>query len=70
MKAVKVVRDPETIRLPADLVRRNTAANSAVESLTQKQQSQINKIKEAKVGSHGILERYYEPTAKAVVIAI
>jgi len=87
MKAVKVVRDPETIKLLADLVRREILRLIAVEPLTQKQLAEkvmiaepsmshhlqllrkagLIKIKEAKVGSHGILEKYYEPTAKLFI---
>jgi len=87
LKAVKVVRDPETIKLLADLVRREILRLIAVEPLTQKQLAEkvgiaepsmshhlqlllkagLIKIKEAKVGSHGILEKYYEPTAKLFI---
>ncbi|MEM3641016.1 MAG: winged helix-turn-helix domain-containing protein [Candidatus Bathyarchaeia archaeon] len=87
MKAVKIVRDPETIKLLADLVRREILRLIAVEPLTQKQLAEkvgiaepsmshhlqllrkagLIKIKEAKVGSHGILEKYYEPAAKLFI---
>jgi predicted transcriptional regulator len=87
LKAVKVVRDPEIIKLLADLVRREILRLIAVEPLTQKQLAEkvgitepsmshhlrlllkagLIRIKEAKVGSHGILEKYYEPTAKLFI---
>lgn len=84
MKAVKVIRDPETIKLLADLVRREILRLLAVTPLTQSQLAQkmmisepsmshhlhlllkagLIRVKYTKIGSHGIVERYYEPIAK------
>ncbi len=87
MKAVRVIRDPEIIKLLADLVRREVLRLIAVEPLTQTQLAEkmmltepsishhlqllrkagLIRIKRAEVGSHGILEKYYEPTAKLFI---
>ncbi len=84
MKAVRIIRDPETIKLLADLVRREILRLIAVEPLIQTQLAEkmmltepsmshhlqllrkagLIKIKRAKIDSHGILEKYYEPAAK------
>jgi len=84
MKTVKIIRDPETIKLLADLVRREILRLIAVEALTQTQLAEkmtltepsmshhlqllrkagLIRVRHAKVGSHGILEKYYEPAAK------
>jgi len=87
MKAAKIIRDPETIKLLADLVRREILRLIAVEPLTQRQLAEkvmiaepsmyhhlqllrkagLITIRRAEVGSHGILEKYYEPTAKLFI---
>jgi DNA-binding transcriptional ArsR family regulator len=84
MKAVRIIRDSETIKLLADLVRREILRLIAVEPLTQTQLAEkmlltepsvshhlqllrkagLIRIRSAKIGSHGILEKYYEPEAK------
>jgi DNA-binding transcriptional ArsR family regulator len=84
MQAVKIIRNPENIKLLADLVRREILRLIAVESLTQTQIAEkmmltepsmshhlqllrkagLIRIRRAKIGSHGILEKYYEPAAK------
>lgn len=87
MEAVRIVRDPETIKLLADLVRREILRLLAVESLTQTHLAEKTKLTEpstshhlrllrkaglikinrTEIGSHGILEKYYEPTAKLFI---
>jgi len=87
MKAIRIVRDPETIKLLADLVRREILRLMAVEPLTQAQLAEkmmltepsmshhlrllrdagLITIRRAEIGSHGILEKYYEPTAKLFI---
>jgi len=87
MKAASIVRDSETIKLIADLVRREILRLIAVEPLTQRQLSEkmmlaepsmsyhlqlllkagLIRVKRAEIGSHGILEKYYEPTAKLFI---
>ena len=87
MKDAKIIRDPETIKLLADLVRREILRLIAVEPLTQRQLAQkvmiaepsmsyhlqllrkagLITIRSTEVGSHGILEKYYEPTAKLFI---
>jgi len=87
MKAVRIIRDPEVIKLLADLVRREILRLIAVEPLTQRQiaekmmltepsmshhlkllrQAGLVTIKRTELGSHGILEKYYGPTAKLFI---
>jgi predicted transcriptional regulator len=87
LRAVKIVQDPEAIKLLSDLVRREILRLIAVEPLTQKQLAKrmeisepsmshhlqlllkagLIRIKETKIGPHGILEKYYEPTAKLFI---
>jgi DNA-binding transcriptional ArsR family regulator len=87
MKAVKIIREAETIKLLADLVRREILRLIAVEPLTQTQLAQkttltepsmshhlqilrkagLVVVKQAKIGPHGILEKYYEPTARLFI---
>jgi len=87
MKAVRIIRDPETIKLLADLVRREVLRLLAVEPLTQTQLAEkmrltepsmshhlqilrkagLITIRRAEVGSHGILEKYYESSAKLFI---
>jgi len=87
MKTVKIVRDPETIKLLADLVRREILRLISVEPLTQTQlaekmlltepsishhlqilrQARLIRVIRAEIGPHGILEKYYEPTAKLFI---
>jgi len=81
METVRIIRDPETIKLLTDLVRREILRLIAVEPLTQTQLAEkmmltepsmshhlqlllkagLIKIGHTTVGSHGILEKYYEP---------
>ena len=87
MKSVTIIRDAETIKLLADLVRREILRLIAVEPLTQTQLAEkmklsepsvshhlrllrnagLIKIKRSEIGSHGILEKFYEPTAKLFI---
>lgn len=87
MKAVKIIRDPETIRILTDLVRREILRLLAVQPMTGTQLAEktaltkqsvahhlktllkagLIKVKYAKTGPYGILEKYYEPTAKLFV---
>lgn len=87
MEAVRIIRDPETIKLLADLVRREILRLLAVRPLTQTQLAEETKLtepsvahhlhllrmaglivmKHTEVGPHGILEKYYEPTAKLFI---
>jgi predicted transcriptional regulator len=82
-QTVKVIRNPETIKVLADLVRRELLRLTADQPQTETQLSEklnLSKpstgyhlqtlvkagllgISHTKVGSHGILEKYYEPTA-------
>jgi len=87
MKAVRIIRDPETIKLLADLVRRQILRLISAEPLTQTQLARrmmltepsvshhlqllskagLVRIKLTEVGSHGILQKYYESTAKLFI---
>jgi DNA-binding transcriptional ArsR family regulator len=87
MRAVRIIRDPETIKLLADLVRRQILRLISDEPLTQAQlankmmltepsvsyhlqlltKAGLVRIKHTEVGSHGILQKYYEPTAKLFI---
>jgi len=82
-KAVKVIRDPEIIKVLADLVRREVLRLIAAQPQTETQLAEklslskpstghhlqtllkagLIRISHTKVGSHGILEKYYEPTS-------
>ena len=87
MEAVRIVRDSETIKLLADLVRREILRLLAVKPLTQTQLAEetrltepsmahhlrllrkagLIRIRHTEIGPHGILEKYYEPTAKLFI---
>jgi len=87
MKMVRIVRDPGTIKLLADLVRRDILRLISAKPLTQTQLAKrilltepsvyhhlqilskagLIRIKLSEVGPHGILEKYYEPTAKLFI---
>jgi len=87
MQAVKVIRDPKTIRVLADPVRREILRLISVKPLTETQlsgrliltkpstghhlqvlrKSGLIKIGHTKVGSYGILEKFYEPKAKLFI---
>jgi predicted transcriptional regulator len=87
LEAVRIIRDPETIKLLADLVRREILRLLAVKPLTQTQLAEETKLtepsvahhlhllrmaglivmKHTEVGPHGILEKYYAPTAKLFI---
>lgn len=87
MKAVKIVRDPKTIKILADIVRREILRLLSVQSLTETQLAErlsltkpstahhltvlrkagLISIKRTEIGSHGILEKYYEPSAKLFI---
>ncbi|MEM2875596.1 MAG: winged helix-turn-helix domain-containing protein, partial [Candidatus Bathyarchaeia archaeon] len=82
-KAVKIIRDPETIKVIADPVRREMLRLISVQPQTETQLAKklglskpstwyhlqtllkvgLIRIADTKVGSHGILEKYYEPTS-------
>ncbi|MEM2936064.1 MAG: helix-turn-helix domain-containing protein [Candidatus Bathyarchaeia archaeon] len=82
-KAVKVIRDPEIIKVLADPVRREMLRLIAAQPQTETQLAEklslskpstgyhlqtllkagLIRITSTKVGSHGILEKYYEPTS-------
>jgi len=87
MKAVRIIRDPETIKMLADLVRREILRLISVEPLTQKQLAEkmmltdpsmshhlqllrktgLITVKRTEIGPHGIVEKYYEPTAQLFI---
>jgi len=82
-KAVKVIRDPEIIKVLADPVRREMLRLTAAQPQTETQLAEklslskpstgyhlqtlrkagLIRIANTKVGPHGILEKYYEPTS-------
>lgn len=86
-KAVKVVREPEIIKLLADPVRREILRQTTHQPQTQTQLAEklrlskpstahhlqalrkagLIKIGRTKVGSYGILEKYYEPTSSLFI---
>jgi len=87
VKAVKIIQDPETIRILTDLVRREILRLLAVQPMTGTQLAEktaltkqsaahhlktllkagLIKVKYTKPGPHGIMEKYYAPTAKLFV---
>lgn len=82
-KAVKIIRDPEIIKVLADPVRREMLRLIAAQPQTETELAKklslskpstgyhlqtllkagLIRITKTKVGSHGILEKYYEPTS-------
>jgi len=87
MKAVKIIRDPEVIKVLADPVRREILRLISIKPLTETKLSGrlilskpsmghhlqvlrkagLIRIGRTKVGSYGILEKFYEPTAKLFI---
>jgi len=87
MKAVKIIRDPEVIKVLADPVRREILRLISIQPLTETKLSGrlilskpsmghhlqvlrkagLIRIGHTKVGSYGILEKFYEPTAKLFI---
>jgi len=82
-RAVRVVRDPEIIKILADPVRREILRFTSTRPQTETQLAKklnlskpsvgyhlqvllkagLIRVSDARVGQHGILEKYYEPTA-------
>jgi len=82
-KAVEIIRDPEIIKVLADLVRREILRLITAQPQTETQLSEklnlskpstgyhlralreagLIRVSHTKIGSHGILEKYYEPTS-------
>ncbi len=88
MDAVRIVRDYETIKVLADLVRKEILRLLAVQPLTETQlagklvlkkssmahhltvlyKAGLIDVTRTKIDSYGILEKYYEATAKLFVV--
>ncbi len=86
-REILVVRDPETIKLLGDLVRRQILRLVSEKPMTQKQLAERMSLKEpsvshhlvrlsearliqvshSEVGPYGILQKYYEPTARLFI---
>jgi len=84
---IRVIHDPEKIKLLGDLVRRQLLRLISDAPMTQKQLSErmnltepsvshhltrltdagLVRINHTEVGSYGILQKYYEPTAKLFI---
>jgi DNA-binding transcriptional ArsR family regulator len=87
MKAVKIIRDPEVIKVLADPVRQEILRLISIQPLTETQLSGrliltkpsmshhlqvlrkagLIKIGRSRVGSYGIVEKFYVPTAKLFI---
>jgi DNA-binding transcriptional ArsR family regulator len=87
MQTVKVIRDPEVIKVLADPVRREILRLISIQPLTETKLSGrliltkpstghhlqvlrkagLIRIERTKVGSYGIVEKFYEPTAKLFI---
>ena len=87
METVRVIRDPETIKILSDLVRRQILRLLSYEQLTQSQIAKKIALSEpsvshhlglllrhglvemvsTEVSPHGILQKYYAPTAKLFI---